>query len=77
MAKPSRLQVEIDSVERDINVLAQVKAHLDSGKSPAAIADEIGVLTRVSERLRAALPPAPSASAPVVKRTRKAKKAEA
>lgn len=74
MAKASRLQVEIDAVERDIKVLAQVGAHMAKGSTPESIAAEMSVLEKVYSRLIAALPPAKDAAAPVVKRVRKAKK---
>ncbi len=54
MAKPSRMDVEIGKVESEINVLAQVLAHVRAGDSEAKIEADIDVLEQVRTRLIAA-----------------------
>lgn len=70
MAKPSRLQVEIELVEKDINVLSQAKEYIAQRATVEDVDGDISVLEKVRARLCAALPP-PRAEAQVVKRSRK------
>lgn len=64
MAKQSRMDVEIGKIESEINVLAQVLAHVRADVSAAKIEADIDVLDQVRTRLIAA------AGAPVVRAKR-------